>query len=73
VFSVQSGFVKLYLCACPTGIQGSGSSAPPLPPGPLHTLKHSTTRTVNGHEWSAASQATPMPTEQKAGWETELA
>jgi len=37
----------------------------------LHTDSLSTT--VNGHEWSAACQATPMPTEQEAGWEPELA
>jgi len=35
-----------------------------------HTLNHSTT--VNGHEWSPC-QATPMPTEQEAEWEPELA
>jgi len=36
-----------------------------------HTLNLSTT--VNGHEWSASCQATPMPTEQEARWEPELA
>jgi len=36
-----------------------------------HTLNLSTT--VNGHEWSASCQATPMLTEQDAGWELELA
>jgi len=30
---------------------------------PTHT--HSTT--VNGHEWAAPCQATPMPSEQEAG------
>jgi hypothetical protein len=47
----------------PAGIQGSGGSAP-------HTHKLSTT--VNGHEWSASYQATPMSSEQ-VGWEPELA
>ena len=36
-----------------------------------HILSLSTT--VNGHEWPASCQATPMPTEQEAGWEPELA
>jgi len=37
----------------------------------LHT--HTLSTTINGHEWSASCQATPMPTEQEAGWEPELA
>ena len=36
-----------------------------------HTLNLSTT--VNGHVWSASCQATPMPNEQEAEWEAELA
>ena len=36
-----------------------------------HTLNLSTT--VDGHEWSASCQATPIPTEQEAGREPELA
>jgi len=36
-----------------------------------HILSLSTT--VNGHEWPASCQATPMPTEQETGWEQELA
>ena len=36
-----------------------------------HTLNLSAT--VNGHEWSASCQASPMPTEQESGWEPELA
>jgi len=43
----------------------------PLPATHTHTLNLSTS--VNGHEWSAACQATPMPAEQEAGGEPELA
>jgi hypothetical protein len=36
-------------------------------PGDTHTHR------VNGHEWSASCQASPMSTEQESGWESELA
>jgi len=36
-----------------------------------HILNLSTS--VNGHEWPASCQVTPMPTEQEIEWEQELA
>jgi len=39
----------------------------------LHTHTSNLSTTVNGHEWSASCHATPMLTEQEAGWEPELA
>ena len=53
---------QLFLCMpCRHSGEWRFSSIPP----------HSTT--VNGHEWTAPRQATPMPSEQEAGWEPELA
>ena len=57
MFSVQSGICKVV----PVHAMQAFST---------HTLNLSTT--VNGHECSASCQATPMPTEQEAGWEAEL-
>jgi len=39
----------------------------------LHTHILNLSTIANGHEWSASCQATPMPAEQEAGWEPELA
>jgi len=39
----------------------------------LHTHTVNLSTTVNEHERSASCQATPMLTEQEAGWEPELA
>ena len=38
----------------------------------LHTHTHNLSTTVNGHEWSASYQATPMSSEQEVGLEPEL-
>jgi len=63
VFSVQSGICKAVPVRAMQAFRGVEVQ--------LHTLNLSTT--VNGQEWSASCQATPMPTEQEAGWEPELA
>jgi len=70
VFSVQSGICKVVPVHAMQTFRGVEAKLHTHTHTHTHSLNPSTT--VNGHERSPC-QATPMPTEQEAGWEPELA
>ena len=65
MFSVQSGICNAVPVRAMQAFRGVEVQ--------LHTQTYNLSTTVNGHEWSASCQTTPMPTEQEAGWGPELA